>query len=293
MSTKLRVGWHREHFLSPLLQFVEKDKGETVELIECPGGTGEMQVKLKNGEIDLCIALTDALIAGLANGQTSYKIVGRYIASPLRWAIITGKDSQYNSVNDLKGTTFGISRLGSGSQVMASVLSLQQKWSEEEQPKFKVNGQFKPLRDSVNSGETSVFLWEWFTTKPYVDSGEVRFIGSVYTPWPCWHIAASPSVPSSTVKTFLASLQPYVQHFNSPEARASEDIEFVHNFFGHKKEDVAEWLQSVKWEQRLAEVKKDVVKETLAVLSKAGVIPEDAENMKLQDIVNTEVATIV
>ncbi|AFR97470.1 hypothetical protein J008_05401 [Cryptococcus neoformans] len=293
MSTKLRVGWHREHFLSPLLQFVEKDKGETVELIECPGGTGEMQVKLKNGEIDLCIALTDALIAGLANGQTSYKIVGRYIASPLRWAIITGKDSQYNSVNDLKGTTFGISRLGSGSQVMASVLSLQQKWSEEEQPKFKVNGQFKPLRDSVNSGETSVFLWEWFTTKPYVDSGEVRFIGSVYTPWPCWHIAASPSVPSSTIKTFLASLQPYVQHFNSPEARASEDIEFVHNFFGHKKEDVAEWLQSVKWEQRLAEVKKDVVKETLAVLSKAGVIPEDAENMKLQDIVNTEVATIV
>lgn len=293
MLVPLRVGWHREHFLSPLLQFVEKDKGETVELIECPGGTGEMQVKLKNGEIDLCIALTDALIAGLANGQTSYKIVGRYIASPLRWAIITGKDSQYNSVNDLKGTTFGISRLGSGSQVMASVLSLQQKWSEEEQPKFKVNGQFKPLRDSVNSGETSVFLWEWFTTKPYVDSGEVRFIGSVYTPWPCWHIAASPSVPSSTIKTFLASLQPYVQHFNSPEARASEDIEFVHNFFGHKKEDVAEWLQSVKWEQRLAEVKKDVVKETLAVLSKAGVIPEDAENMKLQDIVNTEVATIV
>lgn len=43
----------------------------------------------------------------------------------------------------------------------------------------------------------------------------------------------------------------------------------------------------------MAEVKKDVVKETLAVLSKAGVIPEDAENMKLQDIVNTEVATIV
>ncbi|WVQ91802.1 hypothetical protein IAS59_005606 [Cryptococcus gattii] len=293
MASKLRVGWHREHFLSPLLQFVEKDKGETVELVECPGGTGEMQVKLKNGEIDLCIALTDALIAGLANGQTSYKIVGRYIASPLRWAIITGKDSQYNSINDLKGTTFGISRLGSGSQVMASVLSLQQKWSEEEQPKFKVNGQFKPLRDSVNSGETSVFLWEWFTTKPYVDSGEVRFIGSVYTPWPCWHIAASPSVPSSTVKTFLASLQPYVQHFNSPDARVSEDIEFVHNFFGHKKEDVAEWLQSVKWEEQLAEVKEDVVKETLAVLRKAGVVSEGAENMKLEDIVNTEVATIV
>jgi len=114
MSAKLRVGWHREHFLSPLLRFADKDQGKTFELVECPGGTGEMQVKLKNGEIDVCIgefgngflsglvrrcvfmilararlivnvALTDALIAGLANGQTSYKLVGRYIASPLRW----------------------------------------------------------------------------------------------------------------------------------------------------------------------------------------------------------------
>jgi hypothetical protein len=131
-----------------------------------------MQVKLKNGEIDVCIgawarggetggggghdrgtcadllALTDALIAGLANGQDAYKLVGRYIASPLRWsvpnhlalthkcrAIITGKDSKYTEVDQLAGTTFGISRLGSGSQVMASVLSLQQKWAQ--QPQFK------------------------------------------------------------------------------------------------------------------------------------------------------------
>ncbi|WVQ83189.1 hypothetical protein IAT38_005328 [Cryptococcus sp. DSM 104549] len=293
MSTKLRVGWHREHFLSPLLQFVEKDKGETVELVECPGGTGEMQVKLKNGEIDFCIALTDALIAGLANGQTSYKLVGRYIASPLRWAIITGKDSKYQTVDDLKGTTFGISRLGSGSQVMASVLSLQQGWSEEEQPKFKVNGQFKPLRDSVNTEETSVFLWEWFTTKPYVDSGEVRFIGSVYTPWPCWHIAASPNASSPAISTFLASLQPYVQHFNSPAARQSEDIDFVSNYFGHQREDVVEWLKSVKWEEQLAEVKEDVVRETLRVLGKAGVVKPEAEGLDIGLFVNTEVAKVI
>lgn len=55
MTTKLRVGWHREHFLSPLLQFAEKDAGSTFELVECPGGTGEMQMKMKDGEIDLCI----------------------------------------------------------------------------------------------------------------------------------------------------------------------------------------------------------------------------------------------
>jgi hypothetical protein len=55
IMTKLRVGWHREHFLSPLLQLVAEDAGKTIELVECPGGTGDMQVKLKNGEIDVCI----------------------------------------------------------------------------------------------------------------------------------------------------------------------------------------------------------------------------------------------
>ncbi|OCF45749.1 hypothetical protein I317_00237 [Kwoniella heveanensis CBS 569] len=282
---KLRVGWHREHFLSPLLQFADKDKNETFELVECPGGTGEMQVKLKNGEIDLCIALTDALIAGLANGLESYKLVGRYIASPLRWAIITGKDSKYNTVDDLKGTTFGISRLGSGSQVMASVLSLQQGWTESEQPQFKVNGQFKPLRDSVNLGETSVFLWEWFTTKPYVDSGEVRFIGSVYT--------ASPSAPASSVKTFLSSLEPYVQHFNSAEAREKEDVDFVTSYFGHQRDDVVEWLSTVKWEENIAQVKEDVVRETLRVLAKAGVVKPETEKLDITTFVNTDVATVV
>ena len=69
---------------------------------------------------ELTPALTDALTAGIANGQKSYKLVGRYISSPLRWAIITGKDSKYQTVDDLKGTTFGISRLGSGSQVCFS-----------------------------------------------------------------------------------------------------------------------------------------------------------------------------
>ncbi|WVR04750.1 hypothetical protein IAU60_001761 [Kwoniella sp. DSM 27419] len=292
-SRPLRVGWHREHFLSPLLQLVEEDKGKTIELVECPGGTGEMQVKLKNGEIDLCIALTDALIAGLANGQDSYKLVGRYIASPLRWAIITGKESSYNTVEDLKGTTFGISRLGSGSQVMASVLSLQEGWTEDEQPKFKVNGQFKPLRDSVNSGETSVFLWEWFTTKPYVDSGEVRFIGSVYTPWPCWHIAASPSAPTDQLSAFLAALQPYVRRFNSPEAREKDDVDFVTSYFGHQREDVVEWLSTVRWEEDLAQVKEDVVRETLRVLAKAGVVKPEAEQLDIATFVNTQVAQVV
>jgi hypothetical protein len=72
----LKVGWHREHFLSPLLQLHAAKGGFEVsipvfrslggmiavtkprlrlKLVECPGGTGDMQAKLKAGEIDVCI----------------------------------------------------------------------------------------------------------------------------------------------------------------------------------------------------------------------------------------------
>ncbi|TXT13162.1 hypothetical protein VHUM_01563 [Vanrija humicola] len=289
----IKVGWHREHFLSPLLQLAAQDKGRHFELVECPGGTGEMQVKLANGELDVCIALTDALIAGLANGADSYKLCGRYISSPLRWAIITGKDSKYTEVSQLKGTTFGISRQGSGSQVMASVLALREGWTKDEYPKFEVKGQFKPLRDAVNSGETSVFLWEWFTTKPYVDSGEVRFIGSVETPWPSWSFAAANKANATKVADFLSALQPHVREFDSKGAREGSDIAFVTHTFGQAEADVKEWLQTVKWEHHLPEVSDSVVRTTLTVLEKAGVVKPRDGPWPVDQFVNTEIAKIV
>jgi hypothetical protein len=121
----------------------------------------------------------------------------------------------------------------------------------------------------------SAFLWEWFTTKPFVDSGEVRFIGSVYSmskrkmipltsaPWPCWSIAAAASADAAQVKSFLSDLQPYVRQFNSAEAREQDDVDFVVNYFGHRREDVEEWLQTVKWEENLGEVEEKVIKDTL------------------------------
>jgi hypothetical protein len=63
----------REHFSSPLLQFSEKDVGETFTLVECPstshlelgvqlplanlglGGTGQLISRLTNNEIDIAM----------------------------------------------------------------------------------------------------------------------------------------------------------------------------------------------------------------------------------------------
>lgn len=46
---------------------------------------------------------------------------------------------------------------------------------------YPVNNDIRGLIDSVNDGSTSAFMWEWFTTKPFADSGEVRFVSDIPT----------------------------------------------------------------------------------------------------------------
>jgi len=217
-------------------------------------------------------ALTDPLIAGIVKGSSAYKLVGSYVTSPLNWAVITGKSSKYNSIGDLKGTTIGISRPGSGSQTMALVMALQQQWAPKDVD-FKVNNDIRGLIDSVNDGTTSAFMWEWFTTKPFQDAGEVRFIGSVPTPWASWMIAAHP-VRASTdaLKGFLSGLSEYVRDFDAPAKREKDDIEFIHEAFGYPKDDIAEWLKTVSFTDDCAKVDARVVLTTMNTLREAGVI---------------------
>jgi hypothetical protein len=59
---------------------------------------------------------------------------------------------------------------------MAYVMALQQGWSTTD-IQFKVNNDIHGLIDSVNDGSTSAFMWEHFTTKPWVDAGKARFVG--------------------------------------------------------------------------------------------------------------------
>jgi len=149
-APKLRIGYVREHFSSPLLQLAEKD--ETIELVECPstlhscfqsftspipfvspfprpapfasfsrasankrsspGGTGQVMSRIKSSEIDVAIALTESLLAGIAKKTAEFKLVGTYVTSPLQWAVIVGKASKYEKLADLKGEKIGISRIG-------------------------------------------------------------------------------------------------------------------------------------------------------------------------------------
>lgn len=87
----LRVGYVPEHFSVPLLQLSKTPWGQKhLNLVAQPSGTGQMLTSF-NGEepskrtIDVAIALTEALIAGLAKGRSDYELIGTYVKSSLNW----------------------------------------------------------------------------------------------------------------------------------------------------------------------------------------------------------------
>lgn len=305
----LRVGYVREHFSSPLLQYAEEDAGTTFTLVECPSGTGQIISKLTNDEIDVAIALTDPLISGIANGSVSYKLVGSYVSSPLRWAVITGKHSEYKEIEDLKTKGLnrktidvGISRPGSGSQTMASVMAQEQDWPKDGiELKFHVKNDIDGLIGSVNDGSTSAFMWEWFTTKPYTKAGghgnvgEVRFIGSVLTPWPSWLIVAHPSTdraPTDDLSEFLKSLSGYVGRFKAVDNRTAS-LEFLKDKFKYQaEEDIKAWFDSVQYSANCAEIPREVINKTFSILEQAGVVKSQEGGFNVDKFVDVRVATL-
>ena len=195
----VRIGGVPEHF-NYLFKLAEqqgifKKYGVKVEFVVCACGTGAMIKSLKEKkEVDLIVALTEGLIADIAkdlskkdsDGGDVIQLLGTYVNSPLCWAISAGKDrNDINDTGDIRNKTFGVSRYGSGSHLMAYVLAMQRGWDPQKDISFKVIGNFQQLRDSCNQKSqdtelnTDVFMWETFTTKPFHDSGEIKRVGDI------------------------------------------------------------------------------------------------------------------
>jgi len=139
-------------------------------------------------------------------------------------------------------------------------------------------------------------MWEWFTTKPFVDAGQARFIGSVPTPWPSWLIAAHPSqdrAPSHELRAFLSALSAYVIAFDAPENRAGPNVEFIKETFGYTEEDIGAWLKTVGYPEDCSAISEKVIIDTLATLEKAGVVKApEGRQFEVKNFIDTTVVTL-
>ena len=158
-----------------------------VEWRDYKGGTGDLLSALKNGEVDVIVALTEGLVKEIAgNPKSEVRLLGTYVESPLCWAISTGRcwfvrktfedrrnsrnllspplltssasagpnhvlpsSSPIQSISDLQHQKIGVSRLTSGSHLMTCVLATQRGWSQDD-VSYVLCGNFEGLRESVN-----------------------------------------------------------------------------------------------------------------------------------------------
>ncbi|WP_435577490.1 substrate-binding domain-containing protein [Gilvibacter sp.] len=250
--TNLKIGGVPEHFNLPwYLTLREKayhPEGINLRWQDFPGGTGAMCKALRDGSIDMAVILTEGIIADIAKGNPS-KIVQVFVSSPLRWGIHVAADSDYQSVDDLKGTKAAISRFGSGSHLMAYVHAQQEGWDLEKDLDFELVKNLSGALEKLPQGIGDYFMWEKFTTKPYVDSGLFRIVGECPTPWPCFVIAVREELLENQPELVRAILE--IINTTTYEFKQIPAIDrMLANRYDQKLEDIQLWLSQTQWSQQ-------------------------------------------
>ncbi|KAI5965532.1 hypothetical protein CANMA_003394 [Candida margitis] len=290
MST-LRVAYIPEHFSTPL--FFAQQQGYyakhslSIEFVKVPEGSGRLINLLNNNEVDVAIGLTEAFVADIAKGNDKIKLLDTYVRSPLLWAVSTGSNrNEITKVQDLRSFgKIGISRLGSGSYIMSFVLAHQMGFDKFNE--FAICSNFKNLRDSVNKIQpqgdspayeiSDAFMWEYFTSKKYYDSGEIKQIGEIYTPWPSWVITASTKAVAAKqqdIHNFISAVNQGTAYFNQ---HIDEAVDYIASNLDYSAEDAKQWTKTVQFNDKVGEVALDwdkIVVKTTNVLKDAGVLQD-------------------
>ena len=249
----VRIGGVPEHFNYPwyiaLNNQLFREKGIELRWIDCPGGTGEMVQALEQNTIDLAVVLTEGIVKAISEGNPS-RIIQTFVKSPLIWGVHVSAKSRFRRLSDLKSKQAAISRIGSGSHLMAYVNARQMGWNAEEDLKFKIIQNLEGGIQALKNNEADYFLWEKFTTKPYVDQGVFRRIGDCPTPWPCFVIAAHniflKQKPDIT-KIILNIINDVTIGFKS----ITHIDTILSERYQLKKKDVQEWIGLTDWSQDL------------------------------------------
>ena len=234
------------------------------------GGTGAMCKGLRDGDIDMAVILTEGIIKDIIAGNKC-KIIQVYVKTPLIWGIHVAANSNYKTINELKGTKAAISRYGSGSHLMAYVNAENNKWNLEEDLDFEVIKNLDGAVEGLTDGKADYFLWEKFMTKPIVDKGVFRRIDECPSPWPCFVVAVREDFLKSNKKDVKTILD--IVNNTTAEFKDIPSIDrMIANRYEQEIEDVQEWLSLTEWSQE--NISKATVAKVQDELFALNIIPE-------------------
>ncbi|NRS87627.1 ABC-type nitrate/sulfonate/bicarbonate transport system substrate-binding protein [Flavobacterium sp. 7E] len=248
--TTIKIAGVPEHFNLPWHLAIDNNEFEqqniNLQWTDVQEGTGKMCQMLRSGETDIAVILTEGVVKDIVAGNPS-KIVQVYVDSPLIWGIHVAAKSPYKTIADLENKKCAISRIGSGSQLMAYVNAGNQNWNTDDL-QFEIINTIDGAVEALTTGTADYFMWERFMTKPLVDKGVFRRVGDCPTPWPCFVIAVREEILEQhpkVIKTILDTINKKTKNFknipNIEEALATK--------YHQKTVDIQEWLSLTEWSQ--------------------------------------------
>lgn len=247
----IKIAGVPEHFNLPWHLCLEngefEEAGIDLQWTDVPEGTGKMCQMLRDGETDIAVILTEGIVKDINAGNSS-KIVQVYVESPLIWGIHVDAKSNYTSLSDIENTKVAISRLGSGSHLMAFVNAQNQGWKTNDL-QFEIVNTIDGAVEALSTGKADYFMWEKFMTKPLVDNGTFRRIADCPTPWPCFVIAVRNEIVEQnpqTIELILEIINTTTEEF--------KDIPSINRTlasrYNQKTEDIDSWLSQTRWSQK-------------------------------------------
>ncbi|MFT6501818.1 MAG: ABC-type nitrate/sulfonate/bicarbonate transport system substrate-binding protein [Crocinitomicaceae bacterium] len=245
---RLKIGGVPEHFNLPWRMAIEEGRFRKEEIhlhwSDMGGGTGQMIRGLETGSLDIAVLLTEGITKAVLQGLNA-KIIQVYVTTPLHWGIHVPYKSNIQSVDQLEGQTFAISRKGSGSELMSYVKADQEGW-DPSKLKFNVVGDVYGGLWALENNEAQAFLWEKYTTHPHVEQEKCRYIDEVVTPWPCFVIAVRKDILDKYPEKLAAMCE--IVNAKAAEIKKSENsIDLISWRYNLRHGQVENWLNETDW----------------------------------------------
>ena len=231
--------------------------------------------QLEKNDVNCAITVTDAMIVGNSNGR-KVKLAGTYVSSPLTWALVGRPNS--SSITTSPVLRYGISRKGSGSHTMAYYSSMLDKVKDKSSLSFHVANNFSGLRQGLLNNDFDGFLWEIFTTKPFIDKGELGLIKLVPTPWSAFSFVINSDATKETSSILYNSVFPALNEainmFQDPK-NEKEMINRICKEHGHKELDAIQWLsRCIYGNSNEFSIDHNHTLESIKILKETGIVDE-------------------
>ncbi len=270
----ISIGGVNEHFNLPWMKLCENSSSK-MNWKSYAGGTGVLTSALRSNEIDIAVLLTEGLLLDiLKNGNLS--LICFHVANPLRWAIhIREKNSENFSFENKR---FAISRIGSGSHTMAKFLLNGKNIPYNEKMMVEV-GSLEGGLKSLEENKSDIFLWEKFTTEPFLKNHGLKSIGEVLTPWPPFSVATTKKFLKEN-KELISEIASEVKHISNEIHEASSTIAEMGERWKILPENAAKWLSEIKWDDRIPVDEKSLAS-VLENMKKAGLIEKIPNDLNL------------